>query len=206
MLAGIDTSRSPRSSHGGGRDELQHLLRVGHHGHVVGQDLHRGGTHARGELPLGVGRDRLVAVGDEEPGRQRLPGTLRQLSELHLQGLNDTDARAVLQTALRGPLDRAVLDEIVAEARGNPLALVELPRGRTQAEIAFGFALPSVLPLISRAELAFLRQLQPLPAETRRLLLVAAVEPVGDAILVCGVPQGDSGSARTRRLRARPPD
>ena len=111
---------------------------------------------------------------------------LRQLPELHVRGLNDTDARTVLRTALRSPLDPAVLDEIVAEARGNPLALLELPRGRAPGEIAFGFGLPDALPLVSRVELAFLRQLQPLPAETRRFLLVAAVEPIGDAILVWG--------------------
>jgi DNA-binding CsgD family transcriptional regulator len=117
--------------------------------------------------------------GSEDPA-------LRQLPELRLGGLNDIDARAVLRTALRGPLDPPVLDEIIAEARGNPLALLELPRGRAPAEIAFGFGLPSGLPLVSRMEQGFLRQMQPLPPETRRLLLVAAVEPVGDAILMWG--------------------
>src|SRR6201991_5263778 len=109
---------------------------------------------------------------------------LRQLPELRVQGLSDVDARTVLRTALRSPLDPAVLDGIVAEARGNPLALLELPRGRTPAQLAFGFALPSAMPLASRMEQEFLRQLHPLPVETRRLLLLAAVEPTGDVILL----------------------
>ena len=111
---------------------------------------------------------------------------LRQLPELRVQGLSDVDARAVLRAALHSPLDPAVLDGIVAEARGNPLALLELPYGRTPAEIAFGFGLPSTLPLVSRMEQGFVRQLQPLPPETRRLLLLAAVDPVGDVILLWG--------------------
>ncbi len=114
---------------------------------------------------------------------------LRQLPELRVQGLSNVDARAVLRAALRSPLDPAVLDGIVAEARGNPLALLELPRGRTPAEIAFGFGLPSTLPLVSRMEQGFVRQLQPLPPETRRLLLLAAVEPVGDVILLWGAAE-----------------
>ncbi|MFD1523143.1 AAA family ATPase [Pseudonocardia yunnanensis] len=109
---------------------------------------------------------------------------LRQLPELRVRGLNDVDARAVLQAALRSPLDPAVLNGIVAEARGNPLALLELPRGRTPAQLAFGFELPSAMPLASRVEQEFLRQLHPLPVETRRLLLLAAVEPLGDVILL----------------------
>ncbi|GAA1294790.1 LuxR family transcriptional regulator [Pseudonocardia aurantiaca] len=109
---------------------------------------------------------------------------LRQLPDLRVKGLGDVDAHAVLRVALRSPLDPAVLDGIVAEARGNPLALLELPRGRTPAEIAFGFGLPSTMPLASRMEHGFLRQLQALPPETRKLLLLAAVEPVGDVILL----------------------
>jgi DNA-binding CsgD family transcriptional regulator/tetratricopeptide (TPR) repeat protein len=114
---------------------------------------------------------------------------LRQLPDLRLKGLGDVDAHAVLRVALRSPLDPAVLDGIVAEARGNPLALLELPRGRTPAEIAFGFGLPSTLPLVSRMEHGFVRQLQPLPPETRKLLLLAAVEPVGDVILLWGAAE-----------------
>jgi DNA-binding CsgD family transcriptional regulator/tetratricopeptide (TPR) repeat protein len=110
--------------------------------------------------------------------------TFPQIPEMRLTGLNDADSRALLRAALRGPLDAAVLDEIVAEARGNPLALLELPRGWTPAQLAFGFGLPNTTPLASRVEQGFLRRLQPLPAETRKLLLAAAVEPVGDVAVL----------------------
>jgi DNA-binding CsgD family transcriptional regulator len=108
----------------------------------------------------------------------------RQLPEMLVRGLRDADSRALLRAALRGPLDAAVLDEIVAEARGNPLALLELPRGRTHAQLAFGLGLPNTMPLASHMEQGFLRRLQPLPVETRRLLLMAAVEPVGDVAVL----------------------
>ncbi|TQM36939.1 ATP-binding protein [Pseudonocardia cypriaca] len=110
--------------------------------------------------------------------------TFRQVPGMQVTGLNDTDSRAVLRTALRGPLDAAVFDEIVAEARGNPLALLELPRGRTPAELAFGFGLAHTIPLASRVEEEFVRRLRPLPADTRKLLLAAAVEPVGDVTVL----------------------
>ncbi len=109
---------------------------------------------------------------------------LRQLPELDVRALSDADARAVLRTALRAPLDPAAVDGIVAEARGNPLALLELPRGRTPAQLAFGLGMSNTMPLTSRMEHGFLQRLQPLPAETRRLLLAAAVEPVGDATVL----------------------
>jgi DNA-binding CsgD family transcriptional regulator len=106
------------------------------------------------------------------------------LPSLPLSGLGDRDARAVLRAVLHGPLERAVLDEILAEARGNPLALRELPRGRSGAELAFGFGRPGSMPVAGRVEQGYLRQLEPLPDDTRRLLLAAAVEPVGDVTLL----------------------
>jgi tetratricopeptide (TPR) repeat protein len=77
-----------------------------------------------------------------------------------------------------------VRDEIVAETRGNPLALLELPRGVTAAELAGGFGLPGALPLTGRIEDSFLRQITALPEQARRLLLVAAADPTGDPVLV----------------------
>ena len=91
---------------------------------------------------------------------QRLGG----LPELPVRGLDDAHARALLEAALRGPLDEAVRDRIVAESRGNPLALVELPRSLTPAELAGGFGLPGMVPLSSLIEQGFLRRLEPLPA------------------------------------------
>ena len=106
------------------------------------------------------------------------------LPELVVAGLNDGDARTLLDSAIRGRLDERLRDRIVAEARGNPLALLELPRGLTPAEIAGGFGLPEVIPLANRIEQSFLRQLESLPTETRRMLLIAAAEPVGDVPLL----------------------
>ena len=114
-----------------------------------------------------------------EPG-----GELAGLPELEVTGLRDDDARTLLESALAGPLDGRVLDLIVAETHGNPLALLELPKGLTPAELAGGFGLPGAVPLPGRIEQSFRRQLEALPDQTRRLLLVAAAEPHGDLSLV----------------------
>ena len=114
-----------------------------------------------------------------EPG-----GALAGLPELEVTGLRDDDARALLESALPGPLDARVRDLIVAETHGNPLALLELPKGLTPAELAGGFGLPSAVPLPGRIEESFRRQLEALPDQTRRLMLVAAAEPYGDLALV----------------------
>ena len=109
---------------------------------------------------------------------------LAGLPELEVDGLRDEDARVLLDSALAGPLDPRVRDLIIAETRGNPLALLELPRGLTPAELAGGFGLPSAAPLTSRIEGSFRRQLDAMPAETRRLLQLAAADPSGDRALV----------------------
>ncbi|MCW2911166.1 MAG: ATP-dependent transcriptional regulator, MalT-like, LuxR family [Actinomycetia bacterium] len=111
----------------------------------------------------------------------------RELPELLVGGLRDGDARELLSSVIRGPLDERVRDRIVAETRGNPLALLELPRGVTPAELAGGFGLPSVpgrpgLP--GRIEDSFRRRLEVLPAAAQRLMLVAAAEPAGEPALV----------------------
>jgi DNA-binding CsgD family transcriptional regulator len=109
---------------------------------------------------------------------------LAGLPELVLLGLSDADARTLLDSVVPGRLDERVRDRIVAETRGNPLALVELPRGLTAAKLAGGFGRPDARPLASRIEQSFRRQLESLPTETQRLLLIAAAEPVGDATLL----------------------
>ena len=109
---------------------------------------------------------------------------LAGLEDLWVRGLSDGDARTLLDSEITGPMDERVRDRIVAETRGNPLALLELPRVLTPAELAGGFGLPDTMPIASRLELGFSRRLETLPAETRRLLLVAAVEPVGDPTLL----------------------
>ncbi len=109
---------------------------------------------------------------------------LAGLPELRVEGLADPDARALLDSALPGLVDARVRDRILAETRGNPLALLELPRGLTPAELAGGFGLPDARPLASRIEHTFLQRVQLLPDDTQRLLLTAAVEPLGDANLL----------------------
>jgi DNA-binding CsgD family transcriptional regulator len=120
----------------------------------------------------------LVLV-TREPGDE-----LEGLPKLVVDGLRDRDARALLGSVLPAPLDERVRERIVAETRGNPLALLELPRGLTPAELAGGFGLPDVPGLSGRIEDSFRRRLEGLPVETQRLLLVAAAEPVGDPVLV----------------------
>ncbi|MGW4527226.1 AAA family ATPase [Amycolatopsis sp. NPDC004378] len=109
---------------------------------------------------------------------------LAGLPDLPVHGLGDTAARALLDSVIKGPVDPRVRDRIVAETHGNPLALVELPRFWTAAELADGFAQPGVLPLAGRIEQCFRQQADPLPADTRQLLLTAAAEPLGDATLL----------------------
>ncbi len=109
---------------------------------------------------------------------------LARLPELVVDGIDDPDARALLDSTLPGPLDELVRERILAEANGNPLALLELPRRLTPATMAGGFGLPVPMPLTSRIEQGFARQLEPLPLDTRRLLLLAAAEPLGDVTLL----------------------
>ena len=121
----------------------------------------------------------LMVFAAREPGAD-----FAGLPELVVEGLQDADARELLASVVPWPLDEQVRERILAETRGNPLALLELPRGRTPAELAGGFALADVLPLSGRIEERFGRQLAGLPAQTRRLLQLAAADPVGDAALV----------------------
>ncbi len=106
------------------------------------------------------------------------------LPELTLGGLDDEAARSLLATVIPGRLDERVRDRIVAETRGNPLALLELPRGLSARQLAGGFGVPELVPLSGRIEETFLRRLEELPEETRLLLLVAAAEPVGEPALM----------------------
>jgi DNA-binding CsgD family transcriptional regulator len=109
---------------------------------------------------------------------------LAGLPEVQLGGLADADARTLLDSALVGPLDERVRDQIIAEARGNPRALLELPCGLTPGELAGGFGLPGAVPVPRRIEEGYRRQLALLPAATQLLLLIAAAEPAGDPVLV----------------------
>jgi DNA-binding CsgD family transcriptional regulator len=114
--------------------------------------------------------------------RERI-SALAGVAELRVEPLGRRDARALLESVLPARLDELVLERIVVETRGNPLALLELPRGLTPAQLAGGFGLPTALPLSARIEASFTRRLARLPRDARRLLLVAAADPTGDAAL-----------------------
>lgn len=122
----------------------------------------------------------LVFALRESGGEHHLEG----LPELVVDGLAASHARRLLDATIPGPLDGPVRDRILGEANGNPLALVELARGENLVAAAGGFGLPVEMPLTSRIEQSFVRRVEPLAAKTRRLLLLAAAEPVGDVPLL----------------------
>jgi DNA-binding CsgD family transcriptional regulator len=109
---------------------------------------------------------------------------LSGLAELDVEPLGHRDARALLDSVLPGRMDEGVLERIVVETGGNPLALLELPRGLSPAQLAGGFGLPAAVPLSTRIEQSFTRRLVRLPSDARRLLLLAAAEPLGDPVLL----------------------
>jgi DNA-binding CsgD family transcriptional regulator len=109
---------------------------------------------------------------------------LAGLPELALGGLRDEDARALLATVIPGRFDERIRRRLLAETRGNPLAILELPRGLAAAQLPGGVGLQGPRALSGRIEESFLRRLEALPDEARMLLLVAAAEPVDDPLLV----------------------
>jgi DNA-binding CsgD family transcriptional regulator len=131
-----------------------------------------------------VGR-RLVAESVGLIMATRVPNPdVRPLSTLAVKGLNEADARVLLDMVLTAPLDERVRDQVIAETRGNPLALLELPRGLTVQELAGGFGLPGAARLSAAMEESFRRWVQTFPDRTRNLLLLAAAEPLGDPTLL----------------------
>jgi DNA-binding CsgD family transcriptional regulator len=128
---------------------------------------------------------RLVAESVALIFAARVPGSeLRDLPDLVIDPLAESDARALLDRVLTGPLDSRVRDRILAETQGNPLALLELSRAMTPQQVAGGFWLPGAVRLSGGIEEHFRQRIETLPAQTRRLLLIAASEPVGDADLL----------------------
>ena len=136
-----------------------------------------------------------------EPGEQ-----FRGLADLEVRGLPDQDARALLGSVVRFGLDERVRDRILAETNGNPLALLELPRGLSPAQLAGGFGLAGAQPVPARIEQGFRRRLEALPADTRSLMLIAAAEPAGDPVLVwraagrLGIPASAAEAAQADGL------
>ncbi|HEY2200680.1 MAG TPA: hypothetical protein VGH56_02235, partial [Solirubrobacteraceae bacterium] len=135
-----------------------------------------------------------------------LDGTLAGLPEVHLDGLSTRDARTLLESVLPTRLDLPILERLIVEARGNPLALLEMPRGLTPAQLAGGFGLLSALPLSSQIEESFARRLGNLPLDARRLLLLAAADPVGDPTLLwraarrLGIPESAADTVESEGL------
>jgi DNA-binding CsgD family transcriptional regulator len=109
---------------------------------------------------------------------------LAGLPELVVRGLSEPEATTLLESVIVTPLDARVRSRIIAEARGNPLALLELPRTWTSAELVDGFDHRDSMSVTGRMERGFEHRLDALPDDSRRLLLVAAAEPLGDPMLL----------------------
>lgn len=128
------------------------------------------------------------------------------LERMELGGLDDADARALLRTVTPGRLDERVQERILAETRGNPLALLELPRGLTPTQLAGGFAVPAALGLAGRIEASFRQRLRALAGDARVLLALAAADPTGDPALTrraserLGVARAAAGPAESDGL------
>jgi DNA-binding CsgD family transcriptional regulator len=139
--------------------------------------------------------------------RERGP-ELARFPELRLRPLGRRDARGLLLSVLVAPLDEQVLERVVLETRGNPLALLELPHGLTPTQLAGGFGLPAAVPLHQGLEEGFARRLANLPRDVRLLMLVAAADPTGDAALVSragrrlGLPESAALAAQASGLIA----
>jgi DNA-binding CsgD family transcriptional regulator len=112
------------------------------------------------------------------------PDPLGGLPELWLEGLDSEAARTLLDSVVPGPLDPTVRERIIEETGGNPLALLELSRGLTAAQVAGGFGLPDTRRIPRRIEDEFRQRLASLPVDAQRLVTLAAADPVGDATLV----------------------
>ncbi len=106
------------------------------------------------------------------------------LPELLVPGLGDDEARRLLLSSVHGPVDTAVVDQIVTESHGNPLALLELPRTWQESDLAGGFGLPDSPTTAHKVERSYVRRVTELPAETQLLALAAAAEPLGDPVLL----------------------
>jgi hypothetical protein len=133
---------------------------------------------------------------------------LSHLPELEVRGLVNGDAQALLRSAVRSKLDERVRDRIIAETRGNPLALLELPRGLTATQLAGGFGVLGAEGLSGPIEETFVRRLRALSDDAQRLLLLAAAEPLGDPLLLwraaerLGIGPAAAGGAEAEGLLA----
>jgi DNA-binding CsgD family transcriptional regulator len=131
-----------------------------------------------------VARRRLSdAVAMVFASREEAPD-LAGLPELHVKGLNSEDSRTLLATVVTGPLNDKVLDRVLEETQGNPLAIMELPHGLTDAQPAVGLRISAELPLSRRIEESYRQRIAELPQDTQEFMLIASAEAFGDAALV----------------------
>ena len=126
-----------------------------------------------------------IVFAAREPGEE-----LQHIAELEVRGLATTDARRLLGSVLRFTLDERVRDRLIAETRGNPLALLELSQNFSARRLAAGFGMPEAHGVTGRIEQSFVHRLDKLPEDTRQMLLLAAVEPVGDPLLLWRAAEG----------------
>jgi DNA-binding CsgD family transcriptional regulator len=138
-------------------------------------------------------------------------GVLGGLPALPVGGLRDSDARLLLMDSMHTALDAAIINQIIAESHGNPLALLELPRTWKATDLAGGFGLPGSRPVASKIESSYIQRLLQLPSDTQLLVLTAAAEPLGDLALlrravsalgiamVAAAPAADAGLLQVRR-------
>jgi len=168
------------------------------------QWLDRASAQALGFAARRLGVERIAMVfATREIGQ-----TLRGLPDLRMGPLGHRDSRALLESVLAAPLDDQVLERLIAEARGNPLALMELPRGLTSSQLAGGFGVPATAPMYAGIEESFQRRVAALPPDARRLVLIAASDPTGDAALVwraagrLGIPESAALAAESDGLIA----
>jgi hypothetical protein len=133
LQAGVSRERSGCGRHGvGGRpDELEDLIGVGDHGHMVGRDLHGGGPHARGEQPLGSGRDHLVTIGDQNhQGSPRQAGT--PITSPRALACNGCWTANRTRAVGRVDIGREVVDKVVLGQPGKALGVdLQMGQGRT---------------------------------------------------------------------------
>ncbi|MFC7723683.1 AAA family ATPase [Nocardioides sp. GCM10028917] len=134
------------------------------------------------------------------------PSEFEGLPEVRLTGLSEDDAAVLVASATIGPLDRSVRRRIIAEANGNPLALLELPRAQTSAALAGGYSVAARLPLPSRIEASYRGRIRLLPVDTQHVLLLASADPVGDPVLfwraaaLLGIPVEAAAAAEAADL------
>jgi len=122
----------------------------------------------------------LIATRDESEVDDELDG----FQEVRLSGLGASDASKLFNSVVMGPIDPAVRDRILAESRGNPLALLELPKAWTTAEFVEGLSEPIWGSVADQLEQGYARQIRDLPLCTQTFLALAAAETTGDATLL----------------------